>query len=61
MKHLAFGVVNLILFFCFFKSLEESEGTSTTTLTREIMELTGVSAIFYGHYFVVVEDNDRNV
>ena len=28
--------------------IEESEGTSATTVTRETMELTGGSAIFYG-------------
>ena len=44
--------------------MEESKGTSATTVTRGTMEHTGGNAIFMdgsSHYFVVVEDNDKNV
>ena len=45
--------------------MEELEGTSTTTATGGATELTSGSATFYGwkysHYFVVVEDSDKNL
>ena len=48
--HLAFSLVDLMLFFCFFK-IEESEGTFATTVTRGTVHgayLAGGSVIFYG-------------
>ena len=41
--------------------MEESEGTSSTTVTRETMELTGWIMDGNSHSFVVVEDNDYNM
>ena len=60
MQHLAFSLVDLMLSF----QIEESEGTSATTVTREPWSLLVEAPSFMdgnGHYFVVVKDNHKNV
>ena len=56
-----FGLFNafLLLF-----QIKESEGTTTTTVTKEPWsQLVEVPSFTDGnsHYFVVVEDNDKNI